>query len=66
LLEAGVPEGVVNIVTGHAAAGIALVAHDQVDKLSFTGSTQVGKLIVEAASGNLKKLSLELGGKSPV
>ncbi|MEU2441690.1 aldehyde dehydrogenase family protein [Streptomyces rubradiris] len=66
LLEAGLPEGVVNIVTGRATAGMALVAHDQVDKLSFTGSTQVGKLIVETASGNLKKLSLELGGKSPV
>ncbi|WP_439678388.1 aldehyde dehydrogenase family protein [Embleya sp. MST-111070] len=66
LLEAGVPDGVVNVVTGHADAGMALVAHEQVDKLSFTGSTRVGKLIVRAASGNLKKLALELGGKSPV
>ncbi|MHB9848791.1 aldehyde dehydrogenase family protein [Streptomyces krungchingensis] len=66
LLEAGVPEGVVNVVTGHGRVGAALAAHDDVDKVSFTGSTAVGKEIVEAAAGNLKKLSLELGGKSPV
>ncbi|MET7287026.1 aldehyde dehydrogenase family protein [Streptomyces sp. NPDC005573] len=66
LLEAGVPEGVVNVVTGHGPVGAALAAHDDVDKVSFTGSTAVGKKIVEAAAGNLKKLSLELGGKSPV
>ncbi|MET8901745.1 aldehyde dehydrogenase family protein [Streptomyces sp. NPDC003236] len=66
LLEAGVPEGVVNVITGHAPVGAAMAAHHGVDKLSFTGSTQVGKLIVQAAAGNLKKVSLELGGKSPV
>lgn len=64
--EAGVPPGVVNVVTGLGeAAGGALTAHPGVDKISFTGSTEVGKLIVKAAAGNLKKLSLELGGKSP-
>ncbi|MEO8428951.1 MAG: aldehyde dehydrogenase family protein [Verrucomicrobiota bacterium] len=66
LLEAGLPEGVVNIVTGFGeTAGAALAAHDDVDKIAFTGSTEVGKLIVQAAAGNLKKVSLELGGKSP-
>lgn len=66
LLEAGIPEGVVNIVTGFGeTAGAALAAHNDVDKIAFTGSTEVGKIIVRAASGNLKKVSLELGGKSP-
>src|SRR5579862_8681301 len=65
LLEAGLPDGVVNIVTGFGDAGAALAAHDDVDKVAFTGSTEVGKLIVKAAAGNLKKVSLELGGKSP-
>src|SRR5579863_1884786 len=65
LLEAGLPAGVVNIVTGYGDAGAALAAHDDVDKVAFTGSTEVGKLIVQAAAGNLKKVSLELGGKSP-
>ena len=64
--EAGVPDGVVNIVTGMGeTAGAALAAHDEVDKVAFTGSTEVGKMIVNAASGNLKKVTLELGGKSP-
>ena len=64
--EAGFPEGVVNIVTGYGeTAGAALAAHPDVDKIAFTGSTEVGKLIVHAATGNLKKVSLELGGKSP-
>lgn len=63
--EAGFPDGVVNIVTGFGEAGAALAAHPDVDKVAFTGSTEVGKLIVQAASGNLKKVSLELGGKSP-
>lgn len=63
--EAGVPDGVVNIVTGFGDAGAALAAHDGVDKVAFTGSTEVGKSIVQAASGNLKKVTLELGGKSP-
>jgi phenylacetaldehyde dehydrogenase len=66
IAEAGVPEGVVNVVTGFGeTAGAALAAHDGVDKVAFTGSTEVGKLIVQAAAGNLKKLTLELGGKSP-
>src|SRR5213078_2089161 len=65
-LEAGLPEGVLNIVTGYGeTAGAALAAHPEVDKIAFTGSTEVGKLIVQAAAGNLKKVSLELGGKSP-
>jgi phenylacetaldehyde dehydrogenase len=64
--EAGIPDGVVNIVTGYGeTAGAALAAHPHVDKIAFTGSTEVGKLIVHAATGNLKKVSLELGGKSP-
>ena len=64
--EAGLPPGVVNVVTGYGhVAGAALAAHPLVDKVAFTGSTEVGKLIVQAAAGNLKKLSLELGGKSP-
>ena len=64
--EAGFPEGVVNIVPGYGeTAGAALAAHPGVDKIAFTGSTEVGKLIVHAATGNLKKVSLELGGKSP-
>ncbi len=65
-LEAGFPEGVVNIVPGYGpTAGGALAAHPDVDKVAFTGSTEVGKLIVNAAVGNLKKVTLELGGKSP-
>jgi phenylacetaldehyde dehydrogenase len=64
--EAGFPEGVVNIVPGYGeTAGAALAVHNDVDKIAFTGSTEVGKLIVHAAAGNLKKVSLELGGKSP-
>ena len=64
--EAGFPDGVVNIVPGYGeTAGAALAAHDDVDKVAFTGSTEVGKLIIHAAAGNLKKVSLELGGKSP-
>jgi phenylacetaldehyde dehydrogenase len=66
VLEAGFPPGVVNILAGFGeTAGAALAAHDLVDKVAFTGSTEVGKLIVKAAVGNLKKVSLELGGKSP-
>ena len=66
ILEAGVPEGVVNIVCGFGeTAGAPLAAHEEVDKVAFTGSTEVGKIIVRAAAGNLKKVSLELGGKSP-
>src|SRR5262249_52677575 len=66
ILEAGIPEGVVNVVTGFGEeAGAPLASHPEVDKVAFTGSTEVGKLIVQAAAGNLKKVSLELGGKSP-
>jgi phenylacetaldehyde dehydrogenase len=64
--EAGLPPGVVNIVTGLGEeAGAALVDHPDVDKISFTGSTEVGKLIARAATTDLKKVTLELGGKSP-
>jgi len=66
IMEAGFPEGVVNIVPGFGeTAGAALSAHPDVNKIAFTGSTEVGKLILQAATGNLKKVSLELGGKSP-
>jgi phenylacetaldehyde dehydrogenase len=64
--QAGFPPGVVNILTGFGeGAGAPLAAHPLVDKVAFTGSTEVGKLIVKASAGNLKKVSLELGGKSP-
>jgi phenylacetaldehyde dehydrogenase len=64
--EVGFPPGVINVVPGFGeTAGAALAAHDGVDKIAFTGSTEVGKLIVKAAAGNLKKVTLELGGKSP-
>ncbi|MCT7361676.1 aldehyde dehydrogenase family protein [Mycolicibacterium llatzerense] len=65
IAEAGVPAGVFNLLTGFGDVGAALSAHNGVDKVAFTGSTEVGKKIVNAASGNLKKVSLELGGKSP-
>jgi phenylacetaldehyde dehydrogenase len=65
--EVGLPPGVVNIVTGFGeVVGAALARHGDVDKVAFTGSTETGKLIVAASEGNLKKLTLELGGKSPV
>jgi betaine-aldehyde dehydrogenase len=64
--EAGLPPGVVNIVTGVGeTAGAAIVEHADVDKIAFTGSAEVGKIIMRAAAGTLKKISLELGGKSP-
>ena len=67
LVEAGVPAGVVNVVTGYGGeAGQALAEHEDVNKVAFTGSTQTGRKILQAAQGNLKKVSLELGGKSPV
>lgn len=66
LQEAGLPDGVVNIVPGFGeTAGAALAAHPGVNKVAFTGSTEVGRLIVQAASRDLKRVSLELGGKSP-
>lgn len=67
VMEAGIPEGVVNIITGTGRdAGKALVAHPQVDKISFTGSTAVGREIAEVAAKSFKKVTLELGGKSPM
>jgi phenylacetaldehyde dehydrogenase len=64
--EAGFPPGVVNIVTGYGeTAGAALAEHPDVDKVAFTGSTEVGRIVMRAATGNLKRVSLELGGKSP-
>lgn len=67
MVEAGVPAGVINILLGGGSTvGQLLAEHPDVDKVSFTGSTEVGKRIIDAAKGNLKKVSLELGGKSPV
>lgn len=64
--RAGLPDGVLNVLTGFGeTCGAPLAAHPKVDKVAFTGSTEVGKLIVKAASNDLKKLTLELGGKSP-
>ncbi|ALG10782.1 aldehyde dehydrogenase family protein [Kibdelosporangium phytohabitans] len=64
--EAGFPPGVVNLVTGGPAVGKRLVGHDGVDKVSFTGSTEVGREILRASAGNLKRVTLELGGKTPM
>jgi phenylacetaldehyde dehydrogenase len=65
-LDAGLPPGVLNVVTGFGeTCGAPLAAHPGVDKVAFTGSTEVGKLIVKAAANDLKKVTLELGGKSP-
>lgn len=63
--QIGLPDGVVNIITGHGTTGAALVNHKDVNKIAFTGSTEVGKIIRRATAGSGKKLSLELGGKSP-
>jgi acyl-CoA reductase-like NAD-dependent aldehyde dehydrogenase len=63
-LEAGIPPGVWNVVTGGWRTGAALAAHEDIDKISFTGSTEVGQGIQRAAAANLKRLTLELGGKS--
>ena len=64
--EAGFPDGVFNVVTGLGeTVGTAFANHDDVDKITFTGSTEVGRALVRASAGNLKKVSLELGGKSP-
>lgn len=64
-LEAGIPPGVVNVIAGFGAAGAALAAHPGVDKVAFTGSTEVGQHIIRASAGNIKRVSVELGGKSP-
>ncbi len=65
VMEAGFPPGVVNVVTGFGEAGATLAAHPEVDKVAFTGSTETGQAIIRASAGNIKRLSLELGGKSP-
>lgn len=62
--EAGLPDGVLNVITGDGSVGAALAAHHGVDKVAFTGSTEVGQKIIQASAGNIKKVSLELGGKS--
>ena len=64
-IEAGVPAGVINIVTGAAEVGRAMVQHPGIDKIAFTGSTEVGKEIMRSGAGTLKRITLELGGKSP-
>ena len=65
-MEAGIPPGVVNVVPGYGeTAGAALASHPDVDKVAFTGSHVTGQSIVRASAGNLKRVSLELGGKSP-
>jgi phenylacetaldehyde dehydrogenase len=67
LQQAGIPAGVVNIIPGYGhVAGAAMCAHDDIRKIAFTGSTEVGQQIIRNSGGNLKKISLELGGKSPV
>jgi len=64
--EVGLPPGVLNVIPGYGAtAGAAMAAHPDIDKIAFTGSTGVGRHIVQASSGNMKKVTLELGGKSP-
>ncbi len=66
LLEAGVPAGVVNVIPGFGpTAGAAIARHGQIDKVAFTGSTEVGREVVKASAGNMKRISMELGGKSP-
>lgn len=66
ICQAGIPDGVVNIIPGYGhTAGAALSVHEDVDKIAFTGSTEVGKIIVKAAADTMKKVSMELGGKSP-
>ena len=66
-LEAGIPPGVLNVLTGRGnPVGAAIAEHPDVDKVAFTGSTEVGRRIAQMATGNLKRVSLELGGKSPV
>lgn len=63
--QIGLPDGVINVVTGHGQTGAALVKHPDIQKIAFTGSTEVGRIIREATAGTGKKISLELGGKSP-
>src|SRR5580658_4434324 len=63
--EVGLPAGVLNVINGDGRTGALLVEHDDIDKIAFTGSTEVGRIIRKATAGSSKKLSLELGGKSP-
>ncbi|CAN5234367.1 aldehyde dehydrogenase family protein [soil metagenome] len=63
--EAGLPAGVLNVITGFGEVGAAIAGHMDIDKVAFTGSTQTGQHIIRASAGNIKRLSLELGGKSP-
>src|SRR5260370_15668372 len=66
LSEAGIPDGVVNVVTGPGeTVGAALTEHPDVDKVAFTGSTATGQRVLRAAAGNLKRVTLELGGQTP-
>ena len=66
ITEAGIPEGVLNVITGMGpGAGSSIAEHPDIDKVAFTGSAEVGKIILKASAGNLKKVSLELGGKAP-
>jgi len=66
-LEAGIPKGVLNVVPGYGpTAGAALASHMDVDKIAFTGSTEVGQKVMRMAATNVKNISLELGGKSPL
>jgi aldehyde dehydrogenase (NAD+) len=65
VVESGLPEGVVNVITGNSKAGSMIVTHPDVDKIAFTGSTDVGRILRRQTAGSGKKLSLELGGKSP-
>ncbi|MGD9853681.1 MAG: aldehyde dehydrogenase family protein [Planctomycetaceae bacterium] len=64
-MEAGIPAGVINVVPGYGETGAAIVAHPDVDKVAFTGSTEVGQIIMREAASSLKRVTLELGGKSP-
>jgi len=64
-LEAGIPPGVVNVITGHGGAGAALSSHPDVDKITFTGSCGTGQKIIEASAKTVKRVTMELGGKSP-
>jgi aldehyde dehydrogenase (NAD+) len=63
--DAGVPDGVINVITGLGDAGAALAAHPDIDKVSFTGSTATGQKVIQASAGNVKRVTVELGGKSP-
>lgn len=65
LMQAGLPDGVVNVITGDGTVGAALAGHADIDKVAFTGSTEVGRRLVTAAAGTFTRLTLELGGKSP-